>query len=120
MEDVISALKMLRIPLVTDEYQLQDLVAEALHKNGIEFVKEARLAPYCRVDFLCRGGVAVEVKRGKPSRKALLQQLSRYAESPQVTSLLLVVERTASLPDTVLGKPCRVLALNRLWGVAVG
>ena len=120
MEEIIQALKILRIPLVTDEYQLQDLVAEALHKGNIEFVKEARLAPYCRVDFLCKGGVAVEVKRGKPSRKVLMQQLLRYAESPHVTSILLVVEKTASLPDHVGGKPCKVLALNRLWGVAVG
>jgi len=120
LEEVISAIKMLRIPLVTDEYRLQELVAEALRKSGIEFVKEAKLAPYCRVDFLCRGGVAVEVKRGKPGRKILMQQLSRYAQSPHVASILLVVERTASLPDTILGKPCKVLALNRLWGVAVG
>ena len=73
-----------------------------------------------RVDFLCGGGVAVEVKRGKPPHGKLLEQIRRYASQPQVNALILVVERTADLPHTVCGKPCRVVALNRLWGVAVG
>lgn len=119
MEQIISALSALRIPLVTDEYQLQALVGQALERGGVPYVKEARLAPRCRVDFLC-GSVAVEVKRGKPRRALLLQQLRRYAAQESVTAVVLVVERTADLPRTVLGKPCAVVALNRLWGVAVG
>ena len=66
------------------------------------------------------GGVAVEVKRGKPPHGKLLEQIRRYASLPQVNAMILVVERTAELPHTVCGKPCRVVALNRLWGVAVG
>lgn len=119
MEAIISALRTLRIPLVTDEYQLQALVSQALEKRGIPYVKEARLGPRCRVDFLC-GSVVVEVKRGKPRRALLLSQLRRYAAQESVTAVILVVERTADLPRTVLGKPCAVVALNRLWGVAVG
>ena len=45
MERIISALHSLRIPLVTDEYQLQALVAGALTGGGVKFEKEARLAP---------------------------------------------------------------------------
>ncbi len=119
MEEIISALGALRIPLVTDEYQLQALVGEALGREGIAFEKEARLAPRCRVDFLCAGGIAVEVKRGKPPRGRLLEQLRRYAAQEGVRAVILVVERTADLPRTVMGKPCAVVALNRLWGVAV-
>lgn len=119
MEAIISALRTLRIPLVTDEYQLQALVSQALEKRGIPYVKEARLGPRCRVDFLC-GSVVVEVKRGKPRRALLLSQLRRYAAQESVTAVILVVERTADLPRTALGKPCAVVALNRLWGVAVG
>ena len=120
MEEIIGALSRLRIPLTADEFQLQELVAEELRSGGIAFEKEARLAPRCRVDFLCGGGVAVEVKRGKPPHGKLLEQIRRYASLPQVNALILVVERTAELPHTVCGKPCRVVALNRLWGVAVG
>ena len=95
-------------------------VKRTLRSGGIAFEKEARLAPRCRVDFLCGGGVAVEVKRGKPPHGKLLEQIRRYASLPQVNAMILVVERTAELPHTVCGKPCRVVALNRLWGVAVG
>ena len=120
MERIISALHSLRIPLVTDEYQLQALVAGALAGDGVQFEKEARLAPRCRVDFLCEGGIAVEVKRGRPQRGRLLEQIRRYAGLESVNGVILVVERTAELPRVVCGKPCRVVALNRLWGVAVG
>ena len=120
MEQIIAALSSLRIPLVTDEFQLQALIAEALLRKGVEFEKEARLAPRCRVDFLCQGGVAVEVKRGKPQKARLMEQIRRYASLEQVNAVILVVERTAELPKAVCGKPCRVVALNRLWGVAVG
>ena len=120
MERIITALHSLRIPLVTDEYQLQALVAGALTGGGVKFEKEARLAPRCRVDFLCEGGIAVEVKRGRPQRGRLLEQIRRYAGLESVNGVILVVERTAELPHVVCGKPCRVVALNRLWGVAVG
>ena len=33
---------------------------------------------------------------------------------------MLVTERTVDLPRRVGGKPCAVVALNRLWGVAIG
>ena len=116
MDRIIQALNSLRIPLVVDEFELQALVSGALQEHGIEFVKEARLAPRCRVDFLCEGGIAVEVKRGKPQKARLMEQLRRYASLEQVCAVILVVERTAELPKTVCGKPCRVVALNRLWG----
>jgi len=120
MDEIVKALNSLRIPLVVDEFELQALVGGALEKHGIGYTKEARLAPRCRVDFLCEGGVAVEVKRGKPQKARLMEQLKRYAALEAVNSVILVVERTAELPKEVCGKPCRVVALNRLWGVAVG
>ena len=42
MEEIIGALSRLRIPLTADEFQLQELVAEALRSGGIAFEKEAR------------------------------------------------------------------------------
>ena len=76
--------------------------------------------PRCRADFLCQGGVLVEVKRGAVRRPLLLDQLRRYAALPEVASLVVVTERTVDLPRRVGGKPCAVVALNRLWGVAIG
>lgn len=119
VERVKAALSTLRPPLVTEEWELHRLIADALDAGGIAYQKEARLAPRCRVDFLCPGGVALEVKRGKPSRAALLQQLHRYAVCDRVSAILLVVERSANLPGRIGDKPCEVFGLNRLWGVAL-
>lgn len=116
---VLAALGGIRAPIVPDERLLQDLVGEALAAAGIPFEREARIAPRCRVDFLCEGGVAIEVKRGKPRAAALLPQLRRYAACERVEAIVLAVERTARVPDAVGGKPCVLFGLNRLWGIAI-
>ena len=61
----------------------------------------------------------IEIKKGKPVRRAVMEQAARYLESGQLEGLLLVVERSANLPGRILGKPVVVLGLNRLWGVAL-
>ena len=120
MGEALAALRALRLPLCRDEFELQAQVAGALRRAGLDFAKEARLAPRCRADFLLRGGVLIEVKRGRVDRARLLQQLRRYAAQEAVTSLIVVTERTVALPREVCGKRCAVVALNRLWGVAIG
>lgn len=119
MERLMAALSTLRPPSVIDEYGLHELIGQALTQGGISFVREAPLGPRCRVDFLCEGGIAVEVKRGYPARAPLMRQLGRYAACGQVSALVLVVERNASVPARIAGKPCVLFGLNRLWGVAL-
>lgn len=118
MRAVLSALQGLRVPLVKEERELHALIAQALAGEGIAFEKEVPLGAFARVDFLC-GSIAVEAKKGKPDRRALLAQLGRYADSPRVSGLVLVAERSATLPQTLRGKPLYLVALNRLWGVAL-
>ena len=115
---VCAALRTLRLPPQRDEHVLHSLVADALAAAGIGFVHEAKLGPRCRADFLC-GGVCVEIKRGAVDRARVRAQLLRYAAFPQVTSLVLLTERTVDLPETLGGKPVRALCLNRLWGIAI-
>ncbi|HIT68730.1 MAG TPA: hypothetical protein IAC36_02375 [Candidatus Aphodomonas merdavium] len=115
---VLLALSALRTPHVCDEYSLHALVAQALQETGISCRHEAPVAPGRRVDFLC-GGVAVEVKRGRPSPVPLLRQLSAYAKSGSVEALVLVAERVPPLPATLCGKPLRTIGLSSLWGVAL-
>ena len=118
MRAVLSALQGLRVPLVKEERELHALIAQALAGEGIAFEKEVPLGAFARVDFLC-GSIAVEAKKGKPDRRALLAQLGRYADSPRVSGLVLVAERSAALPQTLRGKPLYLVVLNRLWGVAL-
>ncbi len=118
LERVISALSALRVPLQRGEYDLHRLAEEALAEAGLPFAHEVPLAPRCRIDLMC-GAVGIEMKRGKPNRAVLLRQLSRYAACPQVEALIAVCERNVDLPDTLCGKPLRLICLNRLWGIAL-
>lgn len=119
MESIIQALKTMRIPVIIDEYELQNMIAESLLKHGIRFEREYRLAPRERIDFLAEGGIGIEVKKRKPNRMQVYQQLGRYAASNEITALILVIERSLELPAKINGKPCVSVGLNKLWGVAL-
>ena len=118
MEQVISALRTLRAPIQQGEYDLHRLVMDALDSAAIAYEHEVKLAPRCRIDLMC-GSVGIEIKRGHVERARIRGQLQRYADCPQVESLILVTEKTIDLPRTMNGKPVRLVCLNRLWGIAL-
>ena len=121
-EQIAHPMSRLRVALVPDEYTLQRDIQTVLDQNRISYQKECLLAPRNRVDFLVEGGIAIEVKCGrqKPNLTRVLAQLHRYAASEQVCALLLLVERNlVGVPKQIEGKPCKVLGLHRLWGVAL-
>ena len=102
MERIIEAISALRAPLQQGEYDLHRLVMDALDAAGIPWAHEVPLAPRCRIDLMC-GGVGIEIKRGKPVRGRLLEQLTRYARCEGVEGLILVVERSVDLPGSICG-----------------
>ena len=118
LDQVLGALRTLRAPIQQGEYDLHQLVMDALAAYGVPCEHERKLAPRCRIDVFC-GGVGVEIKRGKMERARLLAQLTRYAQCEEVTALVLVAEKSVSLPRTVAGKPLTIICLNRLWGIAL-
>ena len=118
MERILSALMTLRAPLSQGEYDLHSLVARALEAAGIDYIHEAPLGRGRRIDFLC-GEIGIEVKRGRPAPGLLTKQLAGYLQSERLTALILVTERSASVPPLIGGKPVKVLSLNRLWGIAL-
>jgi len=115
---IIAALGRVRVPAMPGEYDLHAMIAAALDEAGLEYEHEYRLAPRCRLDFMC-AGVAIEVKKGRPRSSELLGQLKRYMEHEDVREMVVVMQRRVSLPDTVCGKRLRIVALNMLWGVAL-
>ena len=117
MDSVLAALSQLRVGFQPMEQNLHRAVEGALHAAGIEYCHEAR-AGRCRLDFLTADGIAIEVKRGRPL-PSVAGQLARYAALPQVTGVVLVAPRAYPLPKTLAGKPCAVVALQKLWGVSV-
>lgn len=118
MDEVYEALTALRAPIRQGEYDLHRLTMDALTRAGLPFRHEVTLAPRCRID-LTVGRVGIEIKRGRPEPKRILAQLRRYAECDGIDGLILVAERTVAVPDTLCGKPVRVVCLNRLWGIAL-
>ena len=118
MRRAIKALESLRVSLVGGEYDLHGLVGMALDEAGLCPMHEVIIAPRCRIDFMV-GRVGIEIKMGKPARRALASQVARYLRCPELEALIVVVERCASLPGECMGKPIRVVGLNRLWGVAL-
>ena len=118
MNSVYEALQSLRAPIQQGEYDLHRMVMDALQAQGIACEHEVPLAKRCRIDLMC-GGVGIEIKRGKPQRARLIEQLTRYARCERVEELILVVERSVDLPRMLCGKPLRVVCLNRLWGIAL-
>lgn len=116
---VLKALSGLRINPISEEYELQDKIAAALTAVGISFIKEYKLGPRSRVDFMTGGGTAIEVKKGKPNKRQVIQQLERYTAFEEVEGIILVVERNLDIPKELNGKPCISFGLNKLWGIAL-
>ena len=86
---VVSAISRVRVPAMPGEYDLHSMIAAALDGAEIPYEHEFRLAPRCRLDFMC-AGVAVEVKKGRPDGRELVRQLTRYMEKDEVREMLVV------------------------------
>lgn len=96
----------------SSERVLQDDLGAILALLGVSVLREFTLGSAGRVDFyLPTLSLGIEVKT-KGTWTALIRQLRRYAERPEVKSLLVVTSRVrlAQLPDTLAGKP--ILALH--------
>lgn len=115
---VISAIRTVRAPAAPGEYDIHAMLAAAFEAAGIEYVHEYRLAPRCRLDFMC-SGVAVEVKKGRPQAAQLARQLGRYMQCGDVREMVVVVQKRTPLPETIYGKHVYSVSLNMLWGVAL-
>jgi hypothetical protein len=97
----------------SSESPLQQGISSALTIAKIDHQREVRLDQDSRLDFLCDGGLAIEVKiSGNFTRAELIRQITRYAESDRVEMLLVVSSRfIADMPATLNGKPLIVHVL---------
>lgn len=112
-------MKHLRINPVDEEFNLQNEIKQQLDLAGIKYKKEYILGPRNRVDFLVDGGIAIEVKKGKPNKKQVIEQLKRYAGFQEVRGIIVVVEKNLDIPKRINDKPCISFGLNKLWGIAL-
>lgn len=120
IDQVLASLRRLRVQIVGMEYDLQADIAAQFDKDGVTYSKEHKLGPHNRVDFLIAGGIGVEVKKGKPNSRQVMAQVERYAQFPQITALVLVVERNVFQYDrSANGKPVYYISLAKQWGIAL-
>lgn len=116
---IVFALNQLRIIPMSYEFDIHKEIEKVFVENGIEYEREVKIGQRMRIDFLC-GKVGVEVKKGKPNRRRVEQQVIKYCGSDMIDSLILVVERSLFIHlDEVNGKKVYYVALNKLWGVSV-
>lgn len=110
--EVINILARYRFRFAT-EGQLQQGISSALTIAKMDHQREVRIDQDSRLDFLCDGGLAIEVKiSGNFTRSDLVRQFTRYAESDRVEMLLVVSSKfIADMPTTLNGKPLTVHVL---------
>ena len=94
-----------------EEIGLQLAIAEELKYQEIRFVREVRLSPKDRIDFMC-GPIGIEVKIFG-STSDVTRQLWRYAQLPQIDAMILVTTRSVhrDVPAEILEKPVFIVHL---------
>lgn len=116
MDQIVTALQGARFDC-TDEYRMQDGVAQALAAAGLEAEREAVLSRAERIDFLV-AGVGIECKVDG-SAAAVARQVVGYLQHPQVSALLLITARARlgrSLPPSItVGGTIKLVRVVETW-----
>lgn len=113
--DIVRFLQRCRLDLSTEKH-LQTGIEQALESTGLPFEREKRLSERDIPDFFVKGCVAIECKMRNKARKIdIFKQLSRYAEYPEVTAIVLASNVSMGLPSEINGKPVYAASLSRGW-----
>lgn len=76
------------------------------------------MIPGKRFDFWI-DGIVIEVKKQKPNKISLLNQLNKYTKEKKVRAVIVVLEKSMDLPKMLNGKSIFVISLNANWGLAI-
>lgn len=121
MEDIkhiLFALSTVQISTRMDEESIHRKIMDVFDKHIIKYEHEYKLVPHKRFDFWL-DGIILEVKKKKPSKITLLNQLNRYTKPDEVKAVIVVLEKSMDLPKHLNNKPIFVVSLNANWGVAI-
>ena len=121
MEDVkhiLFALSTVRISRIMDEDFIHHKIMNAFDEHMIRYEHEYKMISHIRFDFWL-DGIILEVKKKKPSKITLLNQLNRYTKPEEVKAIIVVLEESMDLPKYLNNKPIFVVSLNANWGVAI-
>ncbi len=109
---LIKQLKSVRVDLETEK-KAQACIEAELGQLGYSFTREHYLSDQDIPDFMI-SGICIEMKI-KGTAKNIYRQLSRYAEHPDVTAIILITNRSIGLPLTINDKPAYKINLGSAW-----
>lgn len=115
---ILAALQTVKIGSRLDEEAIHRRIMDAFDSHGIRYEHEYKLVSHKRFDFWL-DGIILEVKKEKPSKITLLNQLNRYTKPDEVKAVIVVLEQSMDLPKYLNKKPIFVVSLNANWGVAI-
>ena len=118
VEEILSVLSTVRISNRLDEDEIHQVLKSVFDDHGIHYEHEYQLFPRKRFDFWI-DGIVIEVKKQRPTKIYLLNQLNKYTKDKHVKAVIVVLEKSIDLPKTLNGKPIFVKSLNRNWGVGI-
>lgn len=118
VSEIVSILRTVRVKAVSTEAEIHEAIGQALRGRGIRFRHEYRILAHKQFDFWI-DGLVIEVKKKKPGKVVLLNQLNRYMKVPAVKGIIVVMQESMHLPKSLNSKPLICLSLNENWGVAV-
>jgi len=115
--DVVAILRTIRVKAISTEAEIHEAIGAALKGGGIRFKHEYRILTHKQFDFWI-AGIVIEVKKEKPGKVVLLNQLNRYTKVPAVKGIIVVMQESMHLPKDLNGKQIVCLSLNANWGLA--
>lgn len=117
---LLKVLRGVRVSQVgLSEVTLHGHIAQALTTAGIEYRREFVFAKGCRADFWVEPGIVIEVKKKRPDRARLEVQLSKYASVDKVGCLVLMLEKSITVPSPWEGVPLHIVSMNAAWGISI-
>jgi DNA gyrase/topoisomerase IV subunit A len=115
--EVVAILRTIRVKAISTEAEIHEAIGQTLRKGGIRFRHEYRILTHKQFDFWI-AGIVIEVKKKKPGKVVLLNQLNRYTKVAAVRGIIVVMQESMHLPKSLNGKPVICLSLNANWGLA--
>lgn len=115
--EIVGILRTIKVKAISTEAEIHEAIGTALKERGIRFKHEYRILTRKQFDFWV-SGIVIEVKKEKPGKVVLLNQLNRYTKVPAVRAIIVVLQESIHLPKSLNGKPIVCLSLNANWGVA--
>lgn len=112
-QTILSLISKARLTL-NNEKKLQAELKQLLSESFPGQVEdEKRLDQKNIIDFFIQG-IGIEVKV-KGTRKEIYKQCVRYAQFPEIKSIILITGVTTGFPEEINGKSCYILNLSRAW-----